>query len=188
MDAQNREKFSLFVVPEECKSLVKGSRIISRIKAKILPNDSFVYSYRGSTTEEKIKFLNRHPEQKSKCVILQDATNSVLKQKIPNPINFIGKFLDFIEVIITNFSLDMVVICEIPPVLDKHDTRGFNNAINDYFGSKSGFEMLNINSKFLKTIGSYFGTKNHFNDNHGVALLRNCLRSFVCLATFQESI
>ena len=148
-------------VPEECKNLIVGSSITSRIKTETLPNDTIVHSYRGSTTEEKIRVLNRYLEQKFKCVILQDGTNCILEQKIET----INKFLELIEVSTAQYSPDMVVICKIPPILNNHDAKvdidELINAINENFGSRADFEVLNLNSLLenLKNICPYIGTK-----------------------------
>ena len=66
-DAETREKFNPFRVPEESKNLV------------------LVHSYRVSNTEEKFKVPNRCQKQKLKCVNVQDGTNSVLKNKYITP-------------------------------------------------------------------------------------------------------
>ena len=44
-----------------------------------MPNDTIIHSYRGSSTEEKLKVSTKHPSSKLKCAI--DGTNSILKRK-----------------------------------------------------------------------------------------------------------
>ena len=152
-------------VPEECKNLIVESSITSRIKTETLPNDIIVHSYRGSTTEEKIRVLNRYLEQKIKCVTLQDGTNCILEQKIASPDETINKFLELIEVSTAQYSPDMVAICKKPPIINNHEAKvdidELINAINENFGSRADFEVLNLNSllKNLKNKGPYNETK-----------------------------
>ena len=134
-------------VPEECKNLIVDSSITSRIKTETLPNNTIVHSYRGSTTDEKIRVLNRYLEQKIKCVTLQDGTNCILEQKIASPDETINKFLELIEVSIAQYSPDMVAICKKPPIINNHEAKvdidELINAINENFGSRADFEVLN---------------------------------------------
>ena len=53
------------------------------------------------------------------------------------------KFEELIELLVQNFAPEIVVICEIPPILNNVETNNRVDLYNDYFncayGSKSGF-------------------------------------------------
>ena len=50
----------------ECENLVIGSSIISKLEIdKSIPNDCAIHAYRGSTTNEKIKVLNKYDPKES---------------------------------------------------------------------------------------------------------------------------
>ena len=77
----------IIIIPEECVTLFSGSSIIARVKTETFPNDAVVHAYRGSSTEEKIKVLDQYIEEKFKCVIKQDGTNSILKKNYQRLMN-----------------------------------------------------------------------------------------------------
>ena len=43
--------------------------------------DVSVHAYRGSTTVEKLAFMEQYPDRKMKTVVLQDRTKSILRNK-----------------------------------------------------------------------------------------------------------
>ena len=92
MKAQNRETFTPFPVPEECKHLIVRSSRTYRKKTETLPSDTIVHPYGASITEEKKNTLYRCSEQNLKWVNLQGGTIFVLKKNLPpmNPLTIFG--------------------------------------------------------------------------------------------------
>ena len=177
--------FSPFPIPEECVNLILGSSIIARVKTETLPNDTVVHAYKSSSTEEKIKVLDQYSEKKPKCVIIQDGTNSIFKKNYSSVDEFSAKYEELIALITGKFSLDSIVFCEIPPILNNDDSNDkidhYNRFLNEMYGSTTGFEVLNLNSniKSLESYqSSYFDTI-RLKDELGIPFLRNCLGSYV---------
>ena len=50
--------FEPFKIPDESRKMIFGSSITVRIRTKTTPDDTVVPSYRGSSTEEKIRVLS----------------------------------------------------------------------------------------------------------------------------------
>ena len=96
------------------------------------------------------------------------------------------KFEELIELLVQKFTPEIVVICEIPPILDNVETNNRVDLYNDYFnctyGSKSGFLVLKLNTMIKSNNNwSFLHWVNiHLNDEHDVPFLLNCLRSFIC--------
>ena len=81
---------------------------------------------------------------------------------------------------------EIVVICKIPPILDNKEANKnvdlFNENVNGTYGSKSGYQVLKLNT-MIQNINNWsflYWDKIHLNDEHGVPFLRNCLRFFIC--------
>ena len=81
---------------------------------------------------------------------------------------------------------EIVVICKIPPVFDNKEANKnvdlYNENVNCTYGSKSGYQVLKLNT-MIKSINNWsflYWDKIHLNDEHSVTFLRNCLRFFIC--------
>ena len=59
-------------IPDESKNLILGSSITARIRTETMPNATIIHSYRGSSAEEKIKFLSKYSSTEIKDVVVQD--------------------------------------------------------------------------------------------------------------------
>ena len=125
-------------------------------------------------------------KKKLKCVIIQDAANFILKKFHSTAYEFSAKYDELITLLTAkNFSPDLIVICEIPPILNNDDANDkivhYNSFLKELYGSTMGFEVLNLNS-YIKSLESYqslhFDTI-HLNDELGIPFLRNCLGSYV---------
>ena len=46
-----------FKIPEDTKNFIMSSSITSRMRSETIPKDTILHSYRGSSTEEKLKVL-----------------------------------------------------------------------------------------------------------------------------------
>ena len=73
--------FPTFNTPENAENLLLGSSLVKNlVNDNSIPQDICIHAYRGSTTK-KIDVLKKYPEKDFKTVVLQDGTNSNLKQK-----------------------------------------------------------------------------------------------------------
>ena len=75
-------EFEPFKVLEDTKNLILGSSITAKIRTETIPNDTILHSYRGYSTEEKMKVLTKYPSSELKCEKIQVGTNSILKKKL----------------------------------------------------------------------------------------------------------
>ena len=74
--------FPTFNIPENTENLLLGSSLVKNlVNDNSIPQDICIHAYRGSTTKDKIAVLEKYPEKELKTVVLQDGTNSILKQK-----------------------------------------------------------------------------------------------------------
>ena len=65
-----------------------------------------------------MKVLTKYPSSEIKCVIIPDGTNSIFKRKFETLNEFSIKFEELIEVLVQQFTPEIVVICELTPSLD----------------------------------------------------------------------
>ena len=62
-----------------------------------IPEDICVHDYRGSTTCEKIEVVKQLPKTVIKTVLIQDGTNSILKEKQKNIDELFEKYTDLLN-------------------------------------------------------------------------------------------
>ena len=61
-------------------NIVLGSSIVAKLEIDAtIPSNCSIHAYRGSTTKEKIKGLEKYNQKKIKTLILQDGTNKIFK-------------------------------------------------------------------------------------------------------------
>ena len=85
------------------------------VNDKSIPQDICIHAYRGSTTKEKIAVLEKYPEKELKTVVLQDGTNSILKQKC-DVNDLFNEYIELVEVVSHKFKPKSLVLMEIPPI------------------------------------------------------------------------
>ena len=74
--------FQAFDIREKRTNLVIGSSLVKNLmNARSIPEDVSVHAYKGSTTQEKLALMEQYPNLKMKTVLLQDGTNSILRNK-----------------------------------------------------------------------------------------------------------
>ena len=59
-------EFEPFKIPEDTKNLILVSSITARIRTEIMPNDTIIHSYRGSSTDKKLKVPTKYPSSELK--------------------------------------------------------------------------------------------------------------------------
>ena len=116
-------EFETFKLPDEFEILILGSSITARIRTETRPNDTIFHSCRGSSTAEKIKVLSNYPSTELKCVMVQDGTNSILKSKYDNVKEFAIKHQKMIDFFTNEIFPEMIVVCEIPPILNIEEAK-----------------------------------------------------------------
>ena len=74
--------FQAFDIREKTTNLVIGSSLMKNLmNDRSILEDVSVHAYRGSTTVEKLAFMEQYPDRKMKTVVLQDRTKSILRNK-----------------------------------------------------------------------------------------------------------
>ena len=84
--------------------------------------------------------------------MVQDITKSMLKSKYDNLNEFAIEHQKLIDDIVNKFTPEMIVLCEIPPILNNEEAYSkleiTKNYLNDTYSSKPGFLKL----KFIAMI------------------------------------
>ena len=72
--------FQAFDIREKITNIVIGSSLMKNLmNDRSIPGDASVHASRGSTTLETLALMERYPDLKMKTVLLQDGTNSILR-------------------------------------------------------------------------------------------------------------
>ena len=66
--------------------------------------------------QQKIAALEKYPEKELKTVVLQDRTNSILKQKHRDMNDLFNEYIELVEVVSNNFKLKSLVLMDILPI------------------------------------------------------------------------
>ena len=78
-------KFETLKIDEKTENFLIdliGSSIIKHLaRDRTFPRDCSIHAYPGSTTKEKLQFLQGYDQKNMKTVILQDGINAILNQK-----------------------------------------------------------------------------------------------------------
>ena len=94
-----------------------------------IPEDVSVHAYKGSTTQEKLALMEQYPDLKMKTVLLQDGTNSILRNKNKDISELADDTCVLIQAIKENFSPDVLVFMEVPPIKKSTNNDSTNEKI-----------------------------------------------------------
>ena len=96
------------------KNCVLGSSIIAKLyDGASIPLDVAIHAYRGSSTLEKLKVLDKYESKKLKSLILQDGTNSVSKSS-KNGKDLFADYQKLVDKCMEKITPDSMVLCEFP--------------------------------------------------------------------------
>ena len=120
-----------------------------------------------------MKVLSKYPSSEIKCVIIPDGTKSIFKRK----------FEELIEVLVQQFTPEVVVICELPPSLDNVEANKNLDLYKEYnnctYGSKSGYQVLKVQA-LIKSNNNWsflFWDNIHLNDERPKNIQNSTIRS-----------
>ena len=152
-----------------------------------------------STTNEKLRVLKDCEAKKLKILVLQDGTINVLKHTSKSTkVNF-QEFEQLVNLCIEKITPETFVLCGIPPLKDlEHNTQ--KNKIIDNFNSLLHENYYNVDRTKISPLSDYvksfaittgdsksynymFYGNVHFNNQHGVPLLKNWLLSHLLLSS-----
>ena len=177
-------EFQPFPLKSSDQNLVIGSSIVGRlIHDRNIPDDSTIHAFRGSTTKEKISTLKKYADKNLKTVIIQDGTNSILKEKHTEAEELFEGFIQLVDLVQTKFKPENIVLCEVPPVQNSPDENKrideFNKLLEGKYNSMEGIQILEINKmvKSFQNPRQLYYDNYHFNNTNGLPFLRNCLLS-----------
>ena len=108
--------FPIFNFPENTDNLFLGSSLIKNlVNSFSIPQDICIHAYRYSTTKEGVVVLAKYPEKELETVVLQNRTNSILKQKHQDMNKGFYEYfaLNLLSECLTNLNL---VLMEIQPI------------------------------------------------------------------------
>ena len=179
--------FPTFNFPENTENLLLGSSLVKNlVNDNSIPQDICIQAYRGSATKEKIVVLEKYSEKEFKTVILQDGTNSILKQKLREVNDLFNEYIELVEVVSNKFKPKSLVLMEIPPIRSsnhnsiaserisalKKNLENFANSANSM-----NLKLLPI-QQMVKKLPHYnylFYNGLHFNYQQGVPFIRNAV-------------
>ena len=164
-------------------NLILGSSIVARVNQNELPLDVEIIPYSGSTTDEKTTILQKTNFAQLKTIIIQDGTNSILKEINKSPEQIANNIKALISQIYEKFKPQKIFICEIPPNVenldDENPLHGVNDKIdqvnvllNDMFTCSDVYSLIPLNQKVKsneKWPKLYHNTV-HFNDETGTPI------------------
>ena len=144
-----------------------------------------IHAYPGSTTDEKAGILDSYANKQLRTIILQDGTNSLLKQRRINVKNHFEKQALLVEKLSSKFKPQKIFICEIPPV-KTDDTvheriRNFNNLLTKEYHDNPVIVIFNLHERICAVNNSNnpFFDKIHFNYKYGLPLIKFSLLSHI---------
>ena len=80
----SKRPFSPLELNADTSNLVIGSSICARIKPWLIPQETQLHAYRGSTTSDKLKVLQQYKTEGRtfNCIILQDGTKNEIDANV----------------------------------------------------------------------------------------------------------
>ena len=141
--------------------------------------------------DEKMTILQKTNFAQLKTIIIQDGTNSMLKETNKSPEKIANNIKALISQIYEKFQPQKIFICEIPPVVENLDDEnplyGVNDKIdqvnvllNDMFTCSDVYSLIPLNQK-VKSNGKWsklYHNAVHF-DETGTPYLKSLLFSYV---------
>ena len=101
----------------ECKNLVIGSSIIEKLEIdNPIPIDFSIHAYLGSTTNEKIKILNKYDQNRIQTLVIRDGTSNKRKLNSKPANENLLEHKKLTNSCIEKFNPDVFVVCKIPPL------------------------------------------------------------------------
>ena len=94
--------------------MIGSSLVKNLMNDRSIPEDVSVHAYKGSTTQEKLALMEQYPDLKMKTVLLQDGTNSILRNKNKDISELADDTCVLIQAIKEKFSPDVLVFMEVP--------------------------------------------------------------------------
>ena len=96
--------------------MIGSSLVKILMNHRSIPEVVSVHAYRGSATLEKMALMEQYPDLKMKIVLLQDGTNSILRNKNKDISELVDDTCVLIQAIKEKFSPDVFVFMEVPPI------------------------------------------------------------------------
>ena len=179
-------------IPEKTQNMVIGSSLVKNLVGdRTIPEDICIHDYRGSTTKEKTNVIQELQPKKMKTVLIQDGTNSILKDKSRSIDEL---FLDYEQLIETTdkiLSPDNIVLMQVPPIRNVPKNNASNERIHNFnvkmkqFANEKNYDVANIYDLMysMPNYNNLFYDDIHFHSYHGVPFLKNCILSKLLLTS-----
>ena len=186
--------FQAFDIREKTTNLVIGSSLVKNLmNDRSIPEDVSVHAYKGSTTQEKLALMEQYPDLKMKTVLLQDGTNSILRNKNKDISELADDTCVLIQAIKEKCSPDVLVFMEVPPIKKSTNNDSTNEKIK-LFNRKMREKLKSFEfdikilamHDMLLNLPSYnelYYDAIHFNYQRGVPFLKNAILSYVLLTS-----
>ena len=171
--------FPAFNIPENTENLVRN--LVNEIS---IPQDISIHAYRGSTTTEKIAVLEIYPVKELKTIVLQNGTNSILKQKHWDVNYLFNEYIELVKVMSNKFKPKSLVLMEIPPIkssiqnsIVNERTSAFNKTLENHANSTDMNLILLLIHRMMKLphYNYLFYDDLHFNYQQGVSFLKDAV-------------
>ena len=173
--------------------MIGSSLVKNLMNDRSIPEDVSVHAYKGSTTQEKLALMEQYPDLKMKTVLLQDGTNSILRNKNKDISELADDTCVLIQAIKEKFSPDVLVFMEVPPIKKSTNNDSTNEKIK-LFNRKMREKLKSFEfdikifamHDMLLNLPSYnelYYDAIHFNYQRGVPFLKNAILSYVLLTS-----
>ena len=182
-------KFETLKIEKKTENFLIGSSIIKHVaRDRTFPQDCSIHAYSGSTTKEKLQFLQGYDQKKMKTVILQDGTNAILKQKSDHLETLFSDYKDLVSAIKEKFSPETLVLMEVPSLIKcrktNRQTTKFTNSMKNCESilHKKILPVCNMLSQMANYNALFYDDRN-FNFQQGIQFIKNAVLSHFLLTS-----
>ena len=178
--------FKPFAFSDDCQNLILGSSIVRKLRDDSLPMDVTIHAYSGSTTREKIEVVDKYSERQLRSIILQDGTNSVLKNPDIPVCELFKDYETLVEKVSKKFNPEFLALVEVPPLRKSERNQSANERIKEFneqihnfaakFNSDEVFPLnLHQSMSMLPNYDMLLFDDIHLNYQYGLPFLKSML-------------
>lgn len=183
-------KYPAKSIDEGTNIVLLGSSMFGRLQSYNFPADVQIFTYRGTTTDQKIDIIRETPDKKLRELIIYTGTCDILNTTL-SANEILEKIKTLVDLSITKFNQDKTIIVEVIPILtlksakpatyiydpnSKQNERikELNNEINSYGTETDNLDILKMHDQIAESDDPtlFYFDDLHLNDNKGVPKLQ----------------
>ena len=137
---EKERTLKVILLPERTGNLILGSSIVKNMVGdRTILTNIVTHAYQGSTTSEKIQILDQYPNREMTTVVLQDGTNTIVKNK-DKPIDEIfNEYQVLLDKVREKFSPDILIALEVQPMKNDPRNTSKNSKIQEFKLQRGSF-------------------------------------------------